>query len=301
MLEQDGNNPFTSDESDTPDFWDGQNLDIEFDEHGNPKNLDNKLIRGIEKAYEVVNSINAAWWKMAEAAQKVYAEYKPTIEAIRQLTDSFATAIQEWNNSTASEERRQKLIGSYKKWGEYGWTLPPNAPIKSFYTFPGSAVIANEQMMKLCTKKDMEQLFEELRHQMIKQKDLEEAIDCYNDRRYMACALILFGLIDAKLIRKQERKKKRYRPAGSDAAEELRNRFEKESNRTILFIMLRGLNVLYCLESIFENAHDFKKEPFIVNRNFVSHGMTLRSVRRRDCIQLFLALYNLTETLDYIS
>lgn len=301
MLEKDGNNPFKSDESDTPDYLGGQNLDIDFDEHGNPKNLDSKLIRGIEKAYEVVNSINAAWWKMAEAAQKVYAEHKPTIEAIRQLTDSFATAIQEWNNSTASEERRQKLIESYKKWGEYGWTLPPNAPIKSFYTFPGSAVIANEQMMKLCTKKDMEQLFEELRHQMIKQKDLEEAIDCYNDRRYMACALILFGLIDAKLIRKQVRNNNKYRPVGGSAATKLKERFKNENERTIFFIVLRGLNLFSCLESIFKDGEDFKKEPPIINRNYVSHGMNRRSVRRRDCIQLFLALYNLTETLDYIS
>lgn len=262
--------------------------------------IDSKLFRGLDKVCEVVNSINSVYSRLAPTAQKYYAEYKPVFDKICQLTDSFARAIEEWDNLALKEKRREKLIESYKKWGECGWTLPPNAPIKSFYTIPKSIDEANNLMMKFCTKKDLEQLFKELRGQKLKQEDLEEAIDCYNNRHYKACALILFGLIDAKLIRKQVRNKER-RPTGHKAAENLRERFKDENDRTILFIMLRGLNLFNYLELLFKKTDDFKTEPPTINRNFVSHGMARRSVRRRDCIQLFLALFNLAATLQYIT
>jgi len=56
-----------------------------------------------------------------------------------------------------------------------------------------------------------------------------------------------------------------------------------------------------CFEKFFENGNDFRKEPKLINRNFIAHGMNRRDVRKRDCIQLFLALYNLVDFLDFIS
>ena len=51
-------------------------------------------------------------------------------------------------------------------------------------------------------------------------------------------------------------------------------------------------------QMLFEKANDFMREPDTLNRNYIGHGMNRRSVRKRDCIQLFLALNNLMEFLD---
>ena len=49
------------------------------------------------------------------------------------------------------------------------------------------------------------------------------------------------------------------------------------------------------------NGDDFVKEPDVINRNFVGHGMNRRKVRRKDCIQLFLALYNVVDMTEEYS
>ena len=54
-----------------------------------------------------------------------------------------------------------------------------------------------------------------------------------------------------------------------------------------------------CIETVFAPAENFKAEPYTFNRNYLAHGMTRRPVRQRDCIQLFLALYNLTVFLKF--
>ena len=53
--------------------------------------------------------------------------------------------------------------------------------------------------------------------------------------------------------------------------------------------------------SIFADGDDFKKQPKIVNRNFIGHGMLTSNVKKRDCIQLFLLYYNFLSFFDTIS
>ena len=243
-------------------------------------------------AHELANTMRPALENFARMAQELSAAMKPIVEAVQQATASFTKAIADFQLPTITEERKQELIASYKKWGEYGWTLCPDAPFDCFNELPASIEAANAVMMPLCSKREMEQLFDELHSQRIKKEDLNAAILCYNNRQYKACALILFGIIDAKLIRKQKRGEK-YRPSGSKAAKRLREQFEGGDNEKKLFTMLLCVNLFSCLETLFANADDFKVEPATINRNFVSHGMTRRPVRQRDCIQLFLALYNL--------
>lgn len=251
-------------------------------------------------AHELAEAIRPALENFARMAQEVSAAMRPIVEAVQQATASFAKAIADFQIPTITEERKQELIASYKKWGEYGWTLCPNAPFDCFDELPASIEAANATMTPLCSKREMEQLFEELRGQRIKKEDLDAAILCYNNRQYKACALILFGIIDAKLIRKQKRGEK-WRPSGSVAAKRLREQFEGGDNEKMLFTMLLCVNLFTCLETLFANAHDFKVEPVTINRNFVSHGMTRRPVRQRDCIQLFLALYNLMMFFEFTS
>ncbi len=48
------------------------------------------------------------------------------------------------------------------------------------------------------------------------------------------------------------------------------------------------------------HGRDFKRQPDIVNRNFIDHGMLHRNVTKRDRIQIFLLYYNLLEILDIV-
>lgn len=63
---------------------------------------------------------------------------------------------------------------------------------------------ANALALRYCKDADMQDLFSEMRKEKkIKKSDLEEAIFCFENKKWKACILILFGLIDAKLIRLQ--------------------------------------------------------------------------------------------------
>ena len=74
---------------------------------------------------------------------------------------------------------------------------------------------ANQKMKPYCSRKAMDELFATLQRASVKKEDLNTAIFCYDNRQYKACALVLLGVIDAKLIRKQNRNG--YRCTGSRA------------------------------------------------------------------------------------
>lgn len=258
----------------------------------NLEHISDSIAKNLHYTYELAETIRPALERFAKMTQELSVAMRPILEITQQTVQSVTKAIACFQIPTITEERKQELIASYKKWGEYGWTLNLNTPFDCFDELPASIEAANATMIPLCSKHEMEQLFEELRAQHIKKEDLEAAILCYENRQYKACSLLLFGIIDAKLIRKQTRGKK-YRPSGSKAAKRLREQFENGNNEEMLFTMLHCVNLFACLETLFAAADDFKIEPSTINRNFVSHGMTHRPVRQRDCIQLFLALYNL--------
>jgi hypothetical protein len=152
-------------------------------------------------------------------------------------------------------------------------------------------------MKPYCSRKAMDELFATLQRASVKKEDLNTAIFCYDNRQYKACALVLLGVIDAKLIRKQNRNG--YRCTGSRAAKKIREKFENERTTEAFSTMLHCVNLFSCIETGFAPAENFKAEPYTFNRNYLAHGMTRRPVRQRDCIQLFFALYNLTVFLKF--
>lgn len=120
---------------------------------------------------------------------------------------------------------------------------------------------------------------------------------CFENRCYKACSVILFGLIDSKLIRMMPKPKneKEYRSVGVNAVREIE---KKHQEKQALYELLNYVNLFACLKTVFANANDFRREPSVINRNFVDHGMTNRNVRKRDCIQLFLLLNNFVDTFE---
>lgn len=256
--------------------------------------------RSLQIGEEIVEILRPALESLSTIILEVSSAIAPALENIQDALSSFAQAIINLQTPDISEERKAEMIASYKRWGELGWTFFPDAPLSCFEDFPVSIEMANREMKPFCNAREMNVVFEELQRQNIKKEDLESAIFCYQHRQYKACALVICGILDAKMIRRQKPEEK-YRPVGKSAVKRLRAQFEYENGEKLFLSLLFCVNLFSYLETVFANGNDFKEEPPVVNRNFISHGMNRRTVRQRDCIQLFLALNNLTHFLSYTS
>ena len=247
------------------------------------------------------NATKAASWiiECADVLQRSF-------DIINQIGNTIATVIQSISIPELSDERKEQLRLSYETWGKYGWTQPLAAPIIFMNNPPVDQKDANAKALKYCTQKDMEKLFLailDLPH--VKKSDVNEAIWAFENKQYKSCALILFALIDARLIRLQKdedrRKSNGYREVGKKAAYKLFNRIEIEQNiHQKTNILFSHQNIFSCLSTVFADGKDFKNQPHVINRNFLDHGMLIRRVTRKDCVQILLLYYNLMNYLSII-
>lgn len=258
-------------------------------------NITEMMAKSIQIGQTVTNTLGPALENFANTISKAYdfsATVKPMLAALQQFSTYLSEAVANIKIPMLSEDRKQELLENHKQWGQYGWTWLPNAPFNFFNTLPLDYNDANKKVESLCSAKVVEDLFNKLRQQNLNKADLESAIFCYHNRQYKACVLILFGLIDAKLIRRQPIRENR-RKVGATAVKKLKGQFEEEKDEQAFYRILYFANLITCLETFFADGNNFKDEPLTINRNFVDHGMNRRNVRKRDCIQLFLALHNL--------
>lgn len=219
-----------------------------------------------------------------------------SLEPFRQLSETIGKTLSSLRFSNITEEEIDEWKTNYKRWGELGWTVLPNASLNLFKEIPTDEAAAHKAAMRYCDKEAMGYIFSRLAEKKIKKKDLESAIFCYYNRQYKACALLLFGIIDSKLIKVQP--KETNRKVGYKATRVFEKMLEKSGEEQLLFAALYQINLLSCLDTYFANGENFVKEPKIINRNYIDHGMNTRDVRKRDCVQLFLATYNLCEIMD---
>lgn len=217
------------------------------------------------------------------------------------LSNSIADLANSIKIPSLSDEQKKELQDSYNAWGKYGWTVPPYASLNVFNKKPQSLQEANKYMRQYINASSMKELFIELgRLDNLRKDDLQEAILNFENRRYKSCSMILFALIDGKIIRYQD--KETNRKVGFYGAKKICNKIESEfSSKNAFFFLLNLINITSALEVTFENAKNFKNQPTVVNRNFILHGMLYGRVRRRDATQLFLLLYNLIELFDFCS
>lgn len=256
----------------------------------------------VNRMQEIANKMRPAWIDAIESITQATQMIVNALQPFQEVAASIAKAISEFRIPTIPQEEKEKWTESYKKWGEIGWPALPNAPVNFFNDFPEDEKEANKLAMQFCGSKSMNELFAKLYEQNIKKSDLDSAIFCYKNRQYKACALMLFGVIDSKMIRKQAIVPNSRRRVGARAVKALDEQFRgKSEEEQFLYIALYQLNLITCLSKVFADGEDFRKEPPVVNRNFIDHGMNTREVRRRDCIQLFLILHNLLEQLQCFS
>ena len=227
---------------------------------------------------------------------KQMAEFSKSIAKILVNVSGYLTdVLLKTEIPSLSEDEKERIKDSYQIWGKYGWTIIPNIPYSFYLKPPIDIKDANKKALKYCRNGDMKKLFEKMRcTSKIKKSDLEDAIFCFENKKYKPCAMILFALIDSKLIRLQNdedrSKRNNMRPSGRKAAQNIKNRLVQEENK--FYQILGILNLFGCLEIVFGLGNDFQQQPKIINRNFLDHGMLTRKVKRMECVQLFLLYYN---------
>lgn len=250
-----------------------------------------------------------AWFqKKSDELKKVFEfpvnhEFVQVGKAIQRMEKRFSETMQK-TFLRISEERKQELIKVYALWGTYGWTMSPFANEKSVFECKVvDKKTADSIAVKQYTEQKMKEIFEDTRNcKRLKKMDFEEAVFDYKSKQYKSCALVLFSLIDAILIRLQKRSDlgERGRKVGLKAVNEVKKRTETDVDTRVFLTAIRCKSVFACLERMFESGKDFKKQPDVINRNFLDHGMMTRKVSRKDCIQLFLLYYNILKLLDEI-
>lgn len=261
------------------------------------KAMGNGLTDKFKQAYQpMLENISSSIKTISQAYIKNYSDIDKTISRI---VETYKSAIQNIKIPSISEEYKGRIIESYSVWGSMGWTIPPNADFNMFCTRPNSLEDAYTRIKQYTQQEDLEELFEEIMQcENIKMDDANEAIECFVSSHYKACSLIIFGMIDARLIQSQTESyssKGKRRSSGVKAAEKLFSKIkESHLNEGVLFSMLLHVNILEAIRVIFKDGDDFKVQPDVINRNFVGHGMLERNVTEEDCILLFLLLYNFT-------
>lgn len=232
------------------------------------------------------------------AAQIPVVSLGPIVQALETLSQYITETVASFQIPGFPENRRKRLVESYCAWGKYGWAWIGATPLKFYYTPPQNIADANKRIKPYLSQPEINELFDGLYSKKLRKPDLDSTIYCYQHRQYKPCALMLFGMIDAKLIRKQATIGN-YRPVGEKATKKLKEQFEQTNDNFGFFSLLRFANLFSCLETVFAGGRNFKNEPSVINRNYINHGMNQRPVLKRDCIQLFFILDNLLDFFDY--
>ena len=242
------------------------------------------------------------WLK--EHQEQIYATLEQVMPGMAALIDELVgrrERINEALNVFAQElgktlndihEDFDEYIDSVRSWGNYGWTLFPLQTVAPFLNAPTDKKSANKSMQALCTPTAIKELWGfilPLSHKC----DVMEAQSCFYNKEYKACALILIARIEALLIRCQPRNKNR--KIGNQAVRKFGDAHVSELElRKVHYNALCYAGLLQALKAVYRDSENFKKQPEIINRHFLVHGMLTRPVKRMDCIQLLLIYYNLT-------
>lgn len=280
--------------------------------------LDNydDICERFEKAYLnriiSISSISEAITKMQKSLDTFATYIKASITSIFEnidfdaIIDTLTESVKCLDTPNISDDEKDKLIASYKSWGHYLCTKPLNASEDCFSMPPKDLKEAEKFILQHCDDSAMEELFDVLCKKRDNNREISEAIICYKHNHKTACASILFSVIDSCLIRLQEKRTANMvtentakRKVGYKAKELFEKQVEEKfENSTSLYVLLSYTNIFECLNSIFCDTNDFTLDSKIINRHMQLHGMSIHSVRKIDCIKLFLLLYNLIDRIE---
>lgn len=207
------------------------------------------------------------------------------------MTASISNALDEFSNALINVGCNKEHVAAYKKWGNFGWSFNVNISKKFFLTAPNSLEDADSIMHKYCKMEEITKMNEELKVAGVNEKDLEEAYFDYINRQYKSSVMLLFSLLDQQLIKRNFFKENGLLKTGGSVVRELEKDEKLHKENTHLHYLQFAL-IIRCLNTLFQSNKNFEKEPSVINRNFLMHGMSAKKVNEYDCLKVWSALYS---------
>lgn len=235
-----------------------------------------------------------------QMAATLSSAFAPALSYIATIGEGLSRSLKDLSNYQKQIDW-DALQQSYELWGYYGWAVIGHTPLHFNTRPPENQIDADKKALKYFKKSDLITFWTDLKNNPFSKQeiaDVDEAIYCFNAKSYKACSMLVCALIDGVCIKYQGGDGKLH--VGVRAVSKIKKKFKKTPyGSTKGFIFLYYRNLFKCLFTLFDQTNDFKKEPPRYNRNFVDHGMSKRKVLRKECIKLFLILYNLMELIEW--
>lgn len=242
-----------------------------------------KLDELAEGAKIVLKSLQSAFQMIREI------DIIPKLEtALAQLGKMAINISAKFSDIDLKVEERNE---NHKKWAGYGWTIINNASFDFFYVEVNSQEDADEKCLSIITDESINDMFNYILEN-IKQKDkFIEAIKCFENKCYLATAMIITSLIERNLTELPMESPDTEKPKGKNIINKFKEQFNLDEISIIQYFYFN--NFFEYIKILFERGDDFKEQRYNVNRNFLMHGWRDVETTKTDCIKLFLALYNL--------
>lgn len=186
---------------------------------------------------------------------------------------------------------------AYYMWGLWGWITFDISKFKLWDNSPATQLEADRQVLKSFKKQDFLDCINYCKTYTHHVKVFDEAMVCFENKFYHACATLLISLIDGELISSHANSVLSNRKTGATAGSRLIKSVSKDETfgePGLFHLELTNYNAF--IDKLFERTDGFHTEPNNINRNFLHHGMSKRKVLRKDCIKLFLGY---RKTLEY--
>lgn len=182
---------------------------------------------------------------------------------------------------------------AYSDWGRFGWIADTSLIGLGFWDkCPQTQAEADKLVLKKISKEALADLRETIQKESNNLRLFNEACVCFDNRCYTACASLLVTLIDGELIRSRANALFNNKKTGSNAGKRIIKEASKDDFYGLSgYFHLELLNFESYIDTLFERADNFKKEPNRINRNYLHHGMSKRKILRKDCIKLFMAYH----------
>lgn len=230
---------------------------------------------------------------------------------IKALLEEYYKALDflnkiDWNSLIENYKKLPKAVqSSADKWAEYGWVpFLPGYSIEDIMDlkYPNSQEEADKIMMEKLGDEGLQELFDRLEQKVLSHShcitSFNDAVNSYNNGIYSGCALLLFALIDSCFVVGQPLQKKKSDKDRSERSLSLSavgKAIDKEKSKWTV----SAYAVKRIIEIRFKHGKDFNKSNEIgINRNFLAHGMNSYIPNQKDCLQLFVLLYNVYVLFD---
>lgn len=245
--------------------------------------------------FEISDKIYNAVKVLSSTSNQIFKSINPAINALSEYVSKILKPVASFYSSmdlrNVDKEVLKEYTDRYSLFGKYGWCIPLNAPLL-IQKNPKTAEDADNYLLKTINTKILNKSFKYIsKTNFINEADLNESISNFRAKKFKSCALLLFSIIDGLLFR-----------VGKNYTEPLNslNGIIKQTNSNIesynaeyLFYKCQLCAFSNSLQIIYKHGNNFKKQPQIINRNFLSHGMLKRDVNKCDCLKIITLLENL--------